>query len=360
MRRARFTTTVLALAAIACAACASTSGAGTSEDEVGSRPERAWSPGAPKEGNLRVATWNIRNFPKDEMGAADAGAADASAAASAPDRDTRPAPLVRKQTETDEAVLLEMLEKLDFDVLAVQEINDTRRFDDVLARLGAKTGRSYASAYSLDWDHPQHVGIVVRKDRARLEAPKVHPEVATRPTMRAALSARIVSVKPGGADFGLMVVHLASGDTGGRATLRATQATEAAKAVAAAQAASGDRDFVVVGDMNTARNEQELPAFEAAMASGDTSLSRAKPESTCSTYFTKSPSNPLLEPSFIDHVFLASMDERDRSVPVTAGAHCFERSCKPFESDSKDHGTSYWSVSDHCPVYFEITDQDRD
>ncbi|MBS2011569.1 MAG: endonuclease/exonuclease/phosphatase family protein [Deltaproteobacteria bacterium] len=350
---------VLALLMIACAAaCASASSTSSTEDEVGSRPDRAWTPAATKQGNLRIATWNVRNFPKDVMGATstDAGAD----AGQAPERDTRPMPLVRKQEETDESVLLDLLDRLDFDVLAVQEINDTARFDAVLARLGEKNGRSYQSTYSLAWDHPQHVGIVVRKDRARIEDPSVHPEVATRPTMRAALSARIVSTKGGGADFGLMVVHLASGDTGGRATLRATQAAEAAKIVAARQSAWADKDFVVVGDMNTARDDQELPGFEAALASSATSLDRAKPESSCSTYFTKSPSNPLLEPSYIDHVFLASMAERDTTIPVTAGAHCYERACKPFESDSKDHGTSYWSVSDHCPVYFEIADEDRD
>jgi hypothetical protein len=112
--------------------------------------------------------------------------------------------------------------------------------------------------------------------------------------------------------------------------------------------------------MNTAKGDQELPAFEAAFATSATTLSREKPESGCSTYYTKGPTNPLLEPSYIDHVFLASMAERDKTIPVVAGAHCFERSCKPFESDTKDNGTSYWSVSDHCPVYFEIADDDRD
>jgi hypothetical protein len=62
----------------------------------------------------------------------------------------------------------------------------------------------------------------------------------------------------------------------------------------------------------------------------------------------------------IDHVYTASLAERDRSVPLTAGAHCAERSCKPFESASAESGTSYWGVSDHCPVYFEIADEDRD
>ena len=353
----RLATSLLLLCAAACASTAATS---STEDEVGSRPDRAWTPAAPKQGNLRIATWNVRNFPKDVMGGTDAGSDGSAEASTAPDRDTRPLPLVRKQEETDEALLVDLLDRLDFDVLALQEINDTARFDAVLARLGQKNGRAYQSVYSLDWDHPQHVGLVVRRDHARLEDSKVHPEVATRPTMRAALTARVVSTKQGGVDFGILVVPLASGDTGGRATLRATQAAEAAKVVAARQTAWGDKDFVVVGDMNTARDDQELPGFEAAFATNETALSRAKPESTCSTYYTKGPTNPLLEPSYIDHVFLASMDERDRAIPVTAGAHCFERACAPFESDSKDHGTSYWSVSDHCPIYFEVADTDRD
>lgn len=358
---------VLALASLASSlggvACSSTPGADTMESDIGTRPQRAWSPAPPRPGNLRIAEYNIRNFPNDVMGAPDAGAVTDGAVADgavveAPERDTRP-PLVRKVNETDESALVDVLVRLDFDVLAVEEINDTARFDAVLERLGARTGRAYQSVYSLDWDHPQHTGIIVRSDHLRIESPKVHGEIATRPTMRAGLSARIVSTKSGGVDFGLLVLHLASGASAGRARLRAEQAKFAAVAVAERQAELGDKDFVVVGDMNTARDEQELPEFDGAMGAG-TGLVREPPDLACSTYYTKGPQNPVLQPSFIDNVYFASMDERDRTVPVTVGAHCFERSCQPFESDSAEHGTSYWSVSDHCPVYFEIADADRD
>jgi exonuclease III len=348
---------VASAAAIASVACAPSSGEATTESDIGTRPPREWSPAPPKTGNLRIAEYNIRNFPVDVMGATDGGT-DGGAASTQPDRDTRP-PLVRKQDKTDEAALIDVLEKLDFDVLAVEEINDTRRFDEVLGRLGARTGRSYQSVYSLEWDHPQHVGIIVRKDRLRIESSKVHGEIATRPTMRAGLSARIVSTKTGGVDFGFLVLHLASGDSAGRATLRAEQAKFAGKVVADLQAASNDKDFIVVGDMNTARDTLELPAFDSALG-GPSGLVRQPPDLACSTYYTKGPTNPVLQPSFIDNVYFASMDERDREVPVTVGAHCYERSCQPFESDSAEHGTSYWSVSDHCPVYFEIADVDRD
>lgn len=354
----------LASCGIGAVACSSTAASDTAESDIGTKPPRAWTPAPPKTGNLRIAEYNIRNFPNDVMGASsasDAGASDAGAAAGSaePDRDTRPA-LVRKVNETDENALLDVLERLDFDVLAVEEINDTARFDAVLARLGTRTGRGYQSVYSLDWEHPQHTGIIVRKDRLRIESPKVHGEIATRPTMRAGLSARIVSTKSGGVDFGLLVLHLASGDSAGRATLRAEQASFAAKAVAERQAELGDQDFIVVGDMNTARDEQELPAFDQAMASASSGLVRQPPDLACSTYYTKGPQNPVLQPSFIDNVYFASMSERDVSIPVTVGAHCYERSCQPFESDSAENGTSYWSVSDHCPVYFEIADVDRD
>ncbi len=257
-------------------------------------------------------------------------------------------------------MLIDMLDRLDFDVLGVQEINDPAAFDALLVRLGQKNGRAYESVYTVEWQHPQHVGIIVRKDRFAITAPKEHPEIATRPTMRAGLSAHIESKKQGGIDFTMMVVHLASGDSAGRATLRATQASFAAKAIAERKAELGDDDVVVVGDFNTARQEREMPAFDRAMAGEASGVSRKENESACTTYYTKGANNPILQPSWIDHVYLASLSERDESVPLVAGGHCAERSCQPFESSSPESGTSYWGVSDHCPVYFELADADRD
>lgn len=351
------------LIAAAAFGCSAEDGATTNESEIGTRPPKAWTPSAKKTGNLRIATYNIRNFPKDTMGLPDGGAdagADAGAGANA-EEEPEPTALVRKQNDTDLAMAVEILDKLDFDVLAVQEINDPRAFEDLLGRLGQKNGRRYHAVFSTEYPHSQNTGIVVFTDRARIESPKVHAEVATRPTMRAGFSARILSTKEGGADFGLLVLHLASGDSGGRARLRAEQASFAAKVVAERKSEMGDDDFVVVGDFNTALHEKEMPGFDTAIGGGDpeSGLARQENESGCTTYHTKG-KNPLLEPSWIDHVYTSSFGERDTSVPIVSGAHCAERSCQPFESSSPESGTSYWGVSDHCPVYFEIVDQDRD
>ena len=345
----------LSLAVWACAP--GEAGTGTAEQDVGTKPERAWTPAPVKAGNLRIATFNIRNFPKDTMGAA--GNGGAPAADGGPADEEPPAEIApRRDPETDLAMLIELLDKLDFDVLGVEEINDSSALDAVLERLGEKNGRRYASVYTTEWPHPQRVGIVVRADRLRIESPEEHPEIATRPTMRAGLSARIVSQKSGGADFGMLVLHLASGDSAGRAKLRAEQAAQAASVVAARQRELGDEDFIVVGDLNTARAD-EMPSFDEAIAQAS-GLSRQRNASGCSTYYVKGKGNPLLEPSMIDHVYTSSLAERDDAVALTSGAHCAERACAPFESSGEESGTSYWGVSDHCPVYFEIADEDRD
>lgn len=348
-----------AFATIATACSAGDDAASTDESNVGSKPEREWKPGPPKAGNLRIATFNIRNFPHDTMGQ-DAGTPDAGGDGGAvPDQDKRSTFVPKKQSDTDIAMLVDILDRLDFDLLAVQEINDPKEFAAILEQLGKKNGRTYLSEFDLSWEHPQHVGIVVRADRLKLEDVKVYPEVATRPTMRSAISARVKSVKAGGVDFGVMSVHLASGDTEGRAGIRAAQATQAAAVIAARQADAKDGDFIVLGDMNTAREEQEYGGLDSAYAQNATTLQRQKNDLGCTSYYSDKKVVEV-QPSTIDQVYTASLAERDTSVPLTAGAHCYERACKPFESDSKEHGTSYWAVSDHCPTYFEVKDVDQD
>lgn len=382
---------LLALGAVAVGACAGEDAASSSEHAVGTVPPRTWTPAKTKDGNLRIATLNIRNFPSmPEAEASDGGAStpeggttpsgdggantgDANAGAdagnaNAPDIDRRPS-LVRTRESTDIALLLDVLERLDFDVLGVQEVRDTERFRQVLRELGDRYSqgqgqgvqpRRYDVVFDTTWEHPQHVGIVYRADRLRASDVTSHPEVARRPTMRAGLSARFTSLREGGADFGVMVLHLASGDTNNRATFRAEQASHAASAVANLQATLGDQDFVVLGDLNTARGEPELTALDGTMAGSAARLSRLAPDLACTTYHVKSPNQPLLQPGATDHVYVAGLAERDTTVPLAVGTHCFERSCAPFESDSAAHGTTYWGVSDHCPVYFEIKDQDDD
>jgi endonuclease/exonuclease/phosphatase family metal-dependent hydrolase len=309
-----------------------------------------WNPAPPADGNLRIATFNIRNYPFLP-----------------PDPDAPPRdPPLSHQLETDDEALLEVLSKLQFDVLAVQEIVDTERFTILLDSLSERTGRSYSAAFATN-EHSgnsQHVGVLVADDAARIASSREYPEVDTRGTLRGGLSARIEGAEAGGIDFGMMVLHLASGSSTKRAELRAEQAAQVAPIVAAEKLESGDEDYLVMGDLNTARAPDELVSLDAAFFQVDdqvdSGLARQTLEQSCSAYWVKKSTNPLLRPSLLDHVYASSMNERDASVDVAAGAHCAEHHCEQYESTDALSGGSFWGVSDHCPVYFEVVDVDDD
>ena len=186
-----------------------------------------------------------------------------------------------------------------------------------------------------------------------------HTEIDLSGRLRPGLSARIESATEGGVDFGIMVLHLASGSTAKRADLRAQQATAAAEIIAREIIAEQDADYLVMGDLNTAREEEEFAGLDAAFAEA-TGLARQANVSGCSSYWIKKSTNPLLRPSWLDHVYLASFEELDGEVPVVSGAHCAERACQAYESTDLESGSTFYNVSDHCPVYFEITDRDLD
>jgi endonuclease/exonuclease/phosphatase family metal-dependent hydrolase len=313
----------------------------TSEDQAFTE---AWQPAPVRDGNLRIVSFNIRNFPFMPVD---------------PEAAPRPAP-VSYQLETNFDELLRELTKLDFDVMGVQEIIDTALFADVVKRLAEGTERPYEVVFAQNVaGNPQHVGIVVDTAKVRIAWLDEHEEIDLSGRLRPGLSARLHSVSEGGADFGLMVLHLASGSSVKRADLRAEQAAAAAAIIAREIVDEQDADYIVLGDLNTARAGEEFPGLDDSFGA-DTGLVRQPNPSGCTSYWIKKSTNPLLRPAWLDHVYLASFDELDRDVPVLAGGHCAERQCQQFESTSPESGSTFYDVSDHCPVYFEIVDRDDD
>jgi endonuclease/exonuclease/phosphatase family metal-dependent hydrolase len=330
----------LVVSALLLSACVADTGASSESQAI----REQWNPTAVAEGNLRVVSFNIRNFPEMPVD---------------PEAEPRPAPL-SYQLRTDEEALLQVLTQLDFDVMAVQEIIDVALFEDVIARLSERTGRAYVAVLSENAnDNPQHLGVVIDSDKMRLVWTREHPEIDVRGTLRPGLSARIESLYEGGIDFGLMVLHLASGSSANRAILRAEQVAVAAGIIAEQQAELGDNDYLVLGDLNTARQGEEYGLMDESFAAG-AAMDRMPNQSGCSSYWIKKATNPMLRVSWLDHVYLAALDELDATVPILSGAHCAERLCQPFESTDLASGSTFYNVSDHCPVYFEITDTDLD
>ncbi len=328
---------------------------------VATKPERAWEAAPVREGNLRIATLNVRNFPGEPEGAGGGSAGVGGGASAGGGGPTSEGPTPeRASPTTDTAMLLGLLEELAFDALAVQEIRDPAAFDGVLRALEARTGSTYASAYTTNAasGNAQQVGLIVRREALALAEPREHAEIDVLGTLRAGLSARLVSAKPGGVDLGVVVLHLASGESLKRANLRTEQAKAASVVAAGLAEATGDADVLVLGDLNTAREEDEYGALDAAFASA-LPLGRHENPAGCTSYYVKNKLGTLA-PSTIDQVYSSSLGEIDADVPLASGAHCYERACAPFESDGPETGTTYWGVSDHCPVYFELRDVDDD
>lgn len=310
----------------------------------GAATRAAWQPAPKREGNLRVVTFNVRNFPRVEV---------------VEGEPVREAP-VAYSLETDVEALLDLLEKLDFDVMALQEIRDTARFADVLAELGARTGRAYEHVFSENANgNPQHIGIVVASDALALSDVEEHAELDVSGRLRPALRGRVTSTREGGVDFTIVVLHLAAGDSNKRVLLRQQQASLAASIVTSVAADTGDDDVIVLGDLNTAGGEEELVALDA-MLDASAQLARQDVAPGCSAYFLPSSSQPTAKPTWTDQVYARALAELDGDVPFVAGAHCAENACEIFQSSSPETGGTFYTVSDHCPVYGEVRDADDD
>jgi endonuclease/exonuclease/phosphatase family metal-dependent hydrolase len=313
--------------------CAGFPGPGVSAEELPATPARG--------GNLRVAVWNIRNFPIDE----------------------RPQyPDLGFSRRTNICDLETVIAGLDADLLGLSEICDTRRFPPILRRAGGD--RFYATVFAADGGRfGQHVGVAWDDHRLEIVGqPTEIDEVAVGDGLRPALAVYLRSRRPGGVDFTLVEVHLAAAPFGYPSRLR--QYRVIADWVERLVAEVGDQDVLVVGDFNTTGAEdgtveEEMEVLDRIMA--EAGLERLSNSDLCSEYWEgRSQPDGVQEPALLDHVYLRSLDEVDRSVPLETWLHCRRHRCAELVSRPGAEDGTFWDVSDHCPLTFEIVDQDLD
>ncbi len=297
-------------------------------------------PSPPAKGNLRIVAWNVRNFPRDE-------------------RPQYPDLAFSRRTNTRD--LEEVLRGLGFDVLGVEEIRQPRRFRRVMREAvgeGAVAGVFTRSGGR--WG--QHLGVMWRRERLRQEgeAREVFEVALGDPDLRPALAVRLRSTRPGGADFLVLEVHLRAAPSGFET--RMGQYRAIARWVSAEVARSGDADVVVQGDFNTTGPPGGTVADELARADrilGSAGLRRLGNASGCSEYWEGPGERDGVQvPALLDQVYLSGMEELDASVPLESWLHCARHRCRPFRSGPGNEDGTFWDVSDHCPLTFEVRDVD--
>ena len=294
---------------------------------------------------LRIATWNIRWFP----------------------RGCSPSQSCEENT-TDIDWLACTIAWMNIDVLAVQEILDSVPARVQLAtltdELNALTGGSWENdLHDCGPPKSQHVGFLWNSKRVTLENPSDLAQMngasrgrnACASNLRPGRYAHVKSKKPNGADFHLISVHFDSGvsDRDFQNRRRASSRIPLIR-VDGTPITELDRDVIVAGDFNT-MGRKDAPAVFAADEIGmfdreiGPGFKRLPVAPFCTEYYKK-------KPGTLDH-FVVSEEMREASVEARVSGYCAVSLCKPIRGAMP---SAYEKLSDHCPVLVDVRDEDLD
>jgi hypothetical protein len=283
-------------------------------------------------GSLRIAHFNLRNFPLDE----------------------RPEPPGSGYSRrTNICDLEQALGGLGAHVMGFAEVCDTRRFPPILRRAGG--GRPMRILFSADGGAAgQH--LAVAWDGAALELVEGPIEVTglvVKPGLRPGLAVRLRETAGSGRDLTVVVVHL---DAGGEdVDHRLAQVRALADFIRGEAERTGDRDVVVLGDFNTVGGRGLAPLAELGLV--DAILAGAGVErlanATGCSQFWEGPGEPdgLFRASLLDHVYLGGVRAAG---PARSWLHCERLGCGELVSRPGAEDGTFFDVSDHCPVTFEL------
>lgn len=268
---------------------------------------------------LRVVTWNLENFAGDPE-------------------------------HHDLARIAEVIEELDADVIALQEIKRPEALAEILPGWTIETSDRGGRGH-------QKVGIAWRPDRVeRVDGPLEHGEVGLDGRVRPALSMYLRG-RPG-PDFWVTVVHLkAMPDGHDERRAQWPLLVEVGRDLR-----TRDADWIVVGDFNSTGAPGSSTADEhreLAAAFGPAQLRRIPNASGCSAYWDGDRRDAWKEPSEIDLVWVRGLtDAVGPQARVHSGTHCAEHRCRDFRSTDAYPILDYERVSDHCPVVLDIPRDD--
>jgi endonuclease/exonuclease/phosphatase family metal-dependent hydrolase len=245
---------------------------------------------------LRAATFNIENYPRDE-------------------RQVRGA--------------FEAISALDAPIVAVQEITDPAAFERAAReRLGDDWRFVHNEGGPL-----QRVGVLYDSEQLVLAYARTHDETRLSGVGKPALEVRLRRIE--GRAIRVFVVHLKAG--GRDAGVRREQLRRLAPIVRAA-ADSWD-DVLVLGDFNATGEDDRATLGDFAR---QTRLVWASEDLECTSYWDR---NDGCRGAALDHVFTRAPTSR-----VGARGPCEDIGCSPGDRCPMFHR----EVSDHCPVTVDL------
>ena len=291
-------------------------------------------PAPASEDSIRVALWNIRNFPLDR----------------------RPQdPDLGYSRRTNICDLQDAIHGLDADVIGFEEITDTRRFPPILRRAGdfrqdrlrfGSHGGRHGQKIALAWDDNRIEMVGELEEIAG---------VAVTERNKPALVASFRTRQDPSLEFTVIQVHLAASPRGFSSRRQQYQALT--DWINENALGSERANLIVQGDFNVTGWEGGSQAEELALLDNlmrGVGLRRSPNASGCTEYWEGGGGRDGIQvPSLLDLVYLKGFGDRAVTQPQS-WLHCKRAGCAELVSIAGNEDATFWDVSDHCPVTFEI------
>jgi endonuclease/exonuclease/phosphatase family metal-dependent hydrolase len=252
---------------------------------------------------------------------------------------------------TDIDRLVELVEALEADILAVQEIQSEPGLRHLERRL-TREGRSFSHVLASCGGRSQmRVGFLFDTRRVALRATREYPELdpAGGGSCGDGDRAGLLGVfERGDETLHLLTMHLAHGGQADKAAHRKLQ-WQRAYAIVDTLRRAGAKSIAVLGDANSTgylddgHRERQF-VDDAARNAGMAVMTRSL---GCSEYWPER--HNQLSPSLLDHVVATPGVTEEADVRVHG--YCVELACRPHAAEPPH---DYKRVSDHCPVTFDV------
>jgi endonuclease/exonuclease/phosphatase family metal-dependent hydrolase len=259
---------------------------------------------------------------------------------------------------TDMDRLAAIVGDLDVDVLAVEEVQDDSRVDDLARRLSRGARRYRAVVSSCGGKSAMRIAFLYDEERVSLREKREYPELDPGRGGRCRDGERpgfLGVFRPRGDTtddhaLSLLAVHMHRGGDPKDVAERKKQ-WQRAYAIVEALRKDGARSVAILGDTNSTgyldndHGERDFVDGEARRAG----MRVATDDLRCSEYWPET--DDTLAPSLLDHV-VATPGLIGLS-GTHVGGYCAAARCKPL--DAQHPPADYTSVSDHCPVTLTVT-----
>ena len=275
---------------------------------------------------IKFGTYNIRNFDYDQ----------------------------RSHTPTNKKHLVNIIDELKTDLLAVQEINNSRVFNSMI-------DHNFFGAYeskltNCGGAHDQHLGFVYNTSTLKLLDFKEDMRTSNPNDLRNPLcdqGSRPLAI----AKFKIIStnqiliaisVHFKAG--GNKKSIRKRyKQLDILSQILKFYRSQGIENFVVMGDFNSteySKKGEHYNKFNTIV--GDMKLTNTTKKLGCTSYWWGGIDDNRLYPSTLDHILVSTSFLQSKQVTNKFLGHCQQLHCAV--TDESQMGSAYDEVSDHCPL----------